>query len=219
MSIKKTLSRKVSFESDGETLFASLYNDTLEAVILCPPHPLRGGNREDPRLVRVARDLSSNGISALCIDYGSYGGGFKEVQNVLDAVSFMQKRVSSLGLLGYSFGSVVASNAATENRIGGFVGLSILKKVDNLEARLDFDCPKLFVHGKLDDIAPFSEFEQLYAEASEPKEKLVLDAGHFYMENFLITMNLVSKRILEFFKEVFSKRRAQNEQSELRGMP
>ena len=203
MSVKKVLVREVDFESRGEALSATLYNDTSEAVILCPPHPLHGGNRKDPRLVRVARDLSSNGISAFCIDYGSFGGGVREVQNVLDAVSFMQKRVSHLGLLGYSFGSVVASNAAAQARIGGFVALSILKKVNSLETRLDFDCPKLFVHGRLDNVAPYSLFEQLYAEAREPKEKLVLDAGHFYMEDYPNTINAVSRRIREFFLAAF----------------
>jgi len=33
---------------------------------------------------------------------------------VLDAISFMRKRVDSLGLLGYSFGAVVASNVAVQ---------------------------------------------------------------------------------------------------------
>lgn len=205
MSVKKVLVQEVDFESLGETLSATLYNDTAVGVILCPPHPLHGGNRKDPRLVRVARELSSHGIAALCIDYGSYGKGVKEVQNVLDAVSFMQKRVSHLGLLGYSFGSVVASNAAAQARIGGFVAMSILKKLNSLETRLDFDCPKLFVHGRLDNVAPYSEFEQLYAEAREPKEKLVLDVGHFYMEDYPNMMNLVSKRICEFFQGAFFK--------------
>jgi alpha/beta superfamily hydrolase len=205
MTVKKVSVQEVSFESKGETLPATLYSDTSVAVIFCPPYPPHGGNRKDPRLVRVARELSSHNVSALCIDYGSYGGGVKEVQNVLDAVSFMQKRTSQLGLLGYSFGAVVASNAAVKARMDGFVAMSILRKIDSVETHLDFDCPKLFVHGKIDDVAPYSEFEQLYREAKEPKEKLVLDVGHFYMEDYPNTMDAVSRRICNFFLEVFSK--------------
>jgi len=205
MTVKKIPVQEVSFESKGETLPATLYNDMSVTVIFCPPYPLHGGNRKDPRLVRVARELSSHGISVLCIDYGSYGGGVKEIQNVLDAVSFMQKRTSHLGLLGYSFGAVVASNAAVQARISGFVAMSILRKIDSLETRLNFDCPKLFIHGRIDNVAPYSEFELLYGEAKEPKEKLVLDVGHFYMEDYPNIMDAVSRGICKFFLEAFSK--------------
>jgi alpha/beta superfamily hydrolase len=193
--------QEISFKSKGETLPATFYDDSSVGVVLCPPHPLYGGSRNDTRIVKIARELASHNISACCIDYGSYGQGVKEVENVLDAVSWMRKRVRSLGLLGYSFGAVVASNAAARTEIEGFVAMSILKKVDGLEANLDFDCPKFFVHGKRDDVALYSEFEYIYAKAKGRKEKLVLDTGHFYMENYPATINLASKKICEFFEE------------------
>jgi len=202
---RNVIAQEVNFVSEGERLPATLYGNSSIGVVLCPPHPLYGGSRNDNRIVRVARELALHGISAFCIDYGSYGKGVKEVQNVLDAISYMQKRVRSLGLLGYSFGAVVASNAATRAKIDSFVAMSILRKVNSLEARLDFDCPKLFVHGRLDDVAPYSEFEHLYARAKEPKEKLVLNTDHFYLEDYPNTMNLASKRISEFFEKAFSK--------------
>ena len=197
--------QEVSFKSKGETLPATFYDNSSVGVILCPPHPLYGGSRNDTRIVKVARELASHNISALCIDYGSYGKGVKEVENVLDAVSWMQKRARSLGLLGYSFGAVVASNAAARTEVKGFVAMSILRKVNGLEANLDFGCPKLFVHGKRDDVAFYQEFESLYAKAKGRKEKLVLDTDHFYMENYPATINSASKRICEFFEEVFFK--------------
>jgi len=197
--------QEVSFKSKGGTLPATFYDNSSVGVILCPPHPLYGGNRNDARIVTIARELASHSISALCIDYGSYGKGDKEVENVLDAISWMRKRVRSLGLLGYSFGAVVASNAAARTEMEGFVAMSILKKVDGLEANLDFDCPKLFVHGKHDDVALYSEFEYLYAKARGRKEKLVLNTGHFYVENYPATINSASKRIREFFEEVLLK--------------
>jgi len=197
--------QEVSFKSKSETLPATFYDNSSVGVVLCPPHPLYGGRRNDTRIVRVARELASHNISALCIDYGSYGTGVKEVENVLDAVSWMRKRIRSLGLLGYSFGAVVASNAAALTEIEGFVAMSILKKVDGLEANLDFGCPKFFVHGKLDDVALYSEFEYIYAKAKGRKEKLVLNTGHFYMGNYPATINSASKRIREFFEEVLLK--------------
>ena len=196
---------QTSFKSRGETLVATLYGTSSVGVVLCPPHPLYGGSRNDTRIVRVAKELASNNISALCIDYGSYGEGVKEVQSVLDAIMLMRRRVSSLGLLGYSFGAVVASNAAVQAEIDGFVAMSILRKVNGIQADLNFGCPKLFVHGKRDNVVPYSEFENLYIEARGRKEKLVLDTDHFYMENYPTIIDLASKHIRRFFEEVFSK--------------
>jgi alpha/beta superfamily hydrolase len=200
------VSLQISFRSKGKTLSGTLYGGSSEVgVVLCPPHPLYGGSRNDTRIVRVAKELASNNISALCIDYGSYGKGVKEVLNVLDAIKFMWKRVGSLGLLGYSFGAVVASNAAVQADIDGFVAMSILRKVNGLKANLGFGCPKFFVHGKYDNVAPYSEFERVYIEAKEPKKKLVLDTDHFYIDNYPTLINLASKSIRSFFEEAFSK--------------
>lgn len=197
---------QINFKSEGETLPATLYNDTsLIGVVLCPPHPLYGGSRYDTRIVRVAQVLALHNISALCIDYGSYDKGIQEVENVLDAISLMEKRVHSLGLLGYSFGAVVASNAVARAEIKGFVAMSILEKVNSLKANLEFDCPKLFVHGRHDTVAQYSDFKHLYAETRGRKEKLILDTDHFYMENYPIIIDTASKKIRKFFQETLSK--------------
>lgn len=192
---------QVSFRSRDETLSATLYGNASLGVILCPPHPLFGGSRRDTRIVRVARELAANNISALSVDYGSYSQGITEVQNVVDATSFMRSKVDSLGLIGYSFGAVVASNAATQVEINAFAAISILKKVDGLYADLNFDCPKLFVHGKRDNVAPYSDFVALYRKAEGRKEKLVLDTDHFYMDNYPTTIDRVANSICKFCED------------------
>jgi len=194
--------KEVTFEG-MEILHGTLYGDSEVGVVLCPPHPLYGGNRNDTRLVRIAKELALHNISTLCIDYGTYGRGIKEVQDVLSAVSYMGKRVRSLGLGGYSFGAVVASNAASKaSKIRGFVAVSILKRVNGLEASLEFICPKLFIHGRHDDIASYSEFERLYSKVKGKKEKLILDTDHLYLENYPEAIDLASKRICEFFSKL-----------------
>ncbi len=197
---------ETSFVSGNESLQATLYGDlstTLSAgVVLCPPHPLHGGSRHDMRLVTVARELSKHGLPALCMDYGSYGGGLREVQHVLDAIAFMrEKGISSLGLLGYSFGAVVASNATANAEANGFVAMSILRRINDLTAKLDSECPKLFVHGKRDNLASYSDFECLYAEAEGVKQKLVLDTDHFYMDNYPTVINMAAEAIRKFFQK------------------
>jgi alpha/beta superfamily hydrolase len=141
------------------------------------------------------------------MDYGSYGRGMREVQHVLDAVAFMQRKgISSLGLLGYSFGAVVASNAAATAAVEGFVAMSILRHVNDLTAKLDSECPKLFVHGRHDNLASYSDFERLYAETKGVKHKLVLNTDHFYMDNYPSVINAAAETIRRFFQESLKKR-------------
>ncbi len=193
----------VRFKGKHQSLDANLYADSSQGVVLCPPHPMYGGGKEDTRIVRIAKDLASQHIAALCIDYGEYGRGISEVQNVLDALAFMRERVDDLGLLGYSFGAVVASNVAIQTHVDCFVAVSILRKVDDLSTNLTFSCPKLFIHGRRDMVAPYSDFLSLYREAEENKEKFVLDTDHFYMDEYPATIDLVSKRIQKFVKKSF----------------
>ncbi len=198
---------QTSFQSKGETLSATLYanvtgglHSTNCGVVLCPPHPLYGGTRNDTRLVRIAKKLAEHNITALCFDYGSYGKGIKEVHHTLDAIAFMRKQVTPVGLLGYSFGAVVASNAAAHSDIRGFVAMSTLRTVNGLTATFEADCAKLFIHGKRDAVAPFADFKHLYREAKGKKEKLVLDTDHFYMDNHPMTIDSVSEAIRKFFE-------------------
>jgi len=190
---------EVTFEG-REALNGTLYGNAKAdlGVVLCPPHPLYGGNRHDIRLSLISEDLAMKGISALCFDYGSYSSGIGEVKDALSALSFLRKRVKSVGIIGYSFGALVASNVASKDDVVGFVFLSTLRRLDRLEVKVDFDAPKLFVHGIYDDIAPYSDFKELYARAREMKEKMTIDTDHFYLDNPRV-LDVISRRILAFF--------------------
>jgi alpha/beta superfamily hydrolase len=140
------------------------------------------------------------------MDYGSIGGGIREVQYVVDAAAFMRaKGISPLGLLGYSFGAVVASDAVVAAKADGFVAMSILRRINDFTAKLDSECPKLFVHGRRDNLASYSDFEHLYAEAKGTKQKLILDTDHFYMDNYPTVINTAAETIRRFFQETLKK--------------
>lgn len=177
------------------------------AVILCPPHPLYGGNRNDTRLSKVAEELAAHGITAMCTDYGTYGKGVKETQNVKDAVAYMHNQGGTrIGLFGYSFGSVVASNAAAQldTQVAAYAALAILRTVYGLQADLNFEAPKLFIHGRRDTTASYTQFEQLYQETREPKQKLVLETDHFYMNNYPAIIDQAAKTIRTFFQQALT---------------
>ena len=191
---------EITFKNGDITLRGTLFDVSDIGVILCPPHPLMGGSRHDARIVNLANELSDQGISALCMDYGEYGKGISEIRDVLSAISFMKQTKKDIGVLGYSFGAVVSSNAVskTPEEIKGFVTMSILRKVDKINADLTSKCKKLMINGKRDLIVPHMEFEKLFSEANGEKECLVLDTDHFYGG----VMDVLGKRVCEFFNGV-----------------
>ncbi|MDY6930579.1 MAG: hypothetical protein SVJ22_01500 [Halobacteriota archaeon] len=187
--------------SGDQILNATLYSGTKEAlVILAPPHPLMGGSRFDPRLVHLAEELKKKEIAALSIDYGRYGGGKREINDIVAAIDFMEGKVERLGVFGYSFGAVVSSNAVAKRSdvISGFATLALLKGIEKVKTDLSSGCPKLLIQGRRDRIAPFSDFEKLYQGANGEKEQLVLETDHFFGG----MMETVSESACDFFRRV-----------------
>ena len=184
---------------DGASVQATVYGESDAGVILCPPHPLYGGNRFDARLVKIAEQLVESDISAVALDYHSYTGGHAEIADVLTVVSHFKGKMRSLGLLGYSYGSVVASNAAVKPRtkIKGLSLISPIRAIDSMELDLSSDCPKLMVYGRTDSLVA-GDFDELYSKAKGEKEKLALDTDHFYGG----VEEVLAMKVAQFFRRV-----------------
>ncbi|MGP3666854.1 MAG: dienelactone hydrolase family protein [Candidatus Bathyarchaeota archaeon] len=195
----------ICFDGSRGKIYCTLYsNGKLDAgVVLCPPHPLYGGSRNDMRLTFLARNLVEKGITALCIDYfKEYSSGVGEVQDVVDSALYMLNHVKNLGLLGYSFGAVVASVVSVKlSNIKGLVLVSPVEKIDNLKIELSSNCPKLFIHGKYDQFTSLEKLKILYNSAKGKKDCIIFDTDHFYMD-FNILKEL-SDKIYSFFYECF----------------
>jgi len=190
---------ELTLHRDNKEFYATLYGNSSYCVVLCPPHPMYGGNREDSRLVTIAQELANYNISALCIDYSSYTGGDGEIRDTLFALTYMEKIASSLGLLGYSYGAVVASNAAAKfPNLRGLALLSPLKRVNGLEIDLSSNCKKLIIYGSHD---PFvvEDIDELYRLAQGEKQRFSLDTDHFYFGYERVAAEAVRR----FFHEVF----------------
>ncbi len=192
---------EVTFAGEESTLYGTLFGAGERGVVLCPPHPLYGGSRFDYRLTTVAEELEKNSIAALCFDYRRrFSRGEGEVRDAVAALRYLQARLKSkqIGILGYSFGAVVASNAAAKFDVRSMVLLAVLKQIDSISATVDQKCPKLFIHGKRDQIAPFAGFEELFQNASEPKQRLILvDEDHF----FNYSAEEIARAVARFFRD------------------
>lgn len=169
------------------------------SVLLCPPHPLMGGSRYDERLQRISKKLSENRISSLRIDYRSYRRGIGEIEDAKQCLDFLKSRHSKIAILGYSFGSVIASNLAELCDLAIYI--SPMPLIDSIEFK-DSKNQKLFIIARRDQFVPFSVSLELFSKASEPKSFVILDTDHFYFGKF----DILAEKVCDFIIQSWIKR-------------
>ena len=155
----------------------------------------------------LAQALAARGIGLLAISYRGYPGstGSPSEDGLLTdgiaAYDWLSARSGSeIVVLGQSLGSGVAVNTAGQRPAAAVILVSAYLSVVSLAQthypllpvallikdpfRSDLKIakvrqPKLFIHGRRDDIIPLSSGEALYRTAPEPKQMLIYDSsGH-----------------------------------------
>ena len=185
----------------GEKISAKFFvNDSAQFTIL-----FSHGNAEDifgsEPFFEKLRDA---GFNVFAYDYRGYGmsDGAPSEQNAYeDAEAAYNYLVNELKIApekiiihGRSLGAAVSIDLAARKKCAGLVAESAFltafrvltrypvypfDKFHNLSKIKKVVCPKLFIHGRKDELIPFWHGERLYAEASEPKFHYWLDAaGH-----------------------------------------
>jgi alpha/beta superfamily hydrolase len=110
---------------DGYQLDARLVvpEGASRGVVIAHPHPLYGGSMDDPLTAALARVLVEHGAATLRFNFrgvggseGRHGGGVPEIGDALTAVSTLAAHVPTVSVVGYSFGSWVALQAARAHR-------------------------------------------------------------------------------------------------------
>lgn len=177
------------------------------AAVVCHPHPLYGGDMDNNVVVAVAEALAGAGIVALRFNFrgtggsgGAFGGGAAEREDVDAALAFLagQRGVDGdrLGLVGYSFGALVALGASP-GAARALVAVSPPLALAELPVRLP-DCPILLVTGGRDDIAPAASLRALAESARDRCEAVVLPgADHFWWGQ----EGRLAEEVLRFLKD------------------
>ena len=114
---------------DGVSLEArvALVPGAPAGLVVCHPHPLYGGDMDNPVVVRVADVGGELGLATLRFNFrgvggstGSHGGGEAEEADVEAALGWMTQHVERVALVGYSFGAAVcAAVGARWPRVAG----------------------------------------------------------------------------------------------------
>jgi len=163
------------------------------------------GNAEDLGDIEPAlRGFHEAGFSVFAAEYPGYGhSGGSPSQAALYATARIARRylreelkvpAARTLLYGHSLGGGVATQLATEEKVGGLVlqgaflsayrvltrwRLLPFDQYENLRKLRGVSSPVLIVHGRADEVISFRHGEGLYAAAPEPKQALwVPEAGH-----------------------------------------
>jgi len=209
---------KVRFGESGTYLQGMMHRGPRNspAIVLCHPHPNFGGTMDFYLLTDLVREISKEGFTTLRFNYrgtspstGTYGGGQGEVEDIVKAAEFLRKQQNvnpqRLGLVGYSFGGSLVIVAA--ERVKPKVVVSISPQTRPFETRLDvvdyarrISSPIMLIHGKADDIVPYSESEEIHkamGSASEKAFHLIEGANHLYQGRGKTVVSLATNFLLK----------------------
>jgi alpha/beta superfamily hydrolase len=122
---------------DGPTLEArlALTESARGGLVVCHPHPLYGGDMDNPVVVRAAEVGRETGLSTLRFNFrgvgrstGAHTQGEGEQDDLKAVLAMLRSRLPHgrpLGLAGYSFGAWVAARVAAE-RTPPLAGLCLI---------------------------------------------------------------------------------------------
>ncbi len=178
-----------------DSIRASYHVVGEKSLLLCPPHPLMGGNRFDVRLERIANEARKIGFSTMSFDYKpNFRNGIGEIEDARVCVRYLKERHNFVAILGYSFGSIVASNVADE--CDAAIYLSPIPKIDKISFK-DCSIPKLFIIATKDQIVAIEDSRKIVKTASDPKKVVELQTDHFYFGLF----DEMAKSVVNFLTE------------------
>jgi uncharacterized protein len=164
-------------------------------LVLCHPHPLYGGDMDNPVIVRAAEVAQSLGLTTLRFNFrgvgasgGVHGGGIAEEGDVQAALARARTVLSvdaPLGLLGYSFGAWVSARVAAKPPglalplclVAPPLGLLDWTGVRTGAARAT---PLLIVAGTRDQYCPLPDLDSFMTGLPDARRAIIEGADHFF---------------------------------------
>jgi alpha/beta superfamily hydrolase len=161
-------------------------------LAVCHPHPLYGGDMDNPVVVRAAEVAREAGLATLRFNFrgvgaseGSHDSGAGEQDDARAALAALRAQLgpdAPLGLAGYSFGAWVSARVATAER-----GLAALCLIAPPLSRFDFaeaassSLDVLLVAGTRDPYCPAAELARLAGRFGSGQQAVTIDgADHFF---------------------------------------
>jgi len=182
--------------SAGVSLEASLALPAYPTagVVICHPHPLYGGDMDNPLVLEVRDACQRAGLATLRFNFrgtgrstGRHDGGAGECDDVRAGLSILADRLSAprtVALAGYSFGAAVASAvAAAGERLNGLALVApplAVAAYRPAQPIPNVDGPVLVVAGDADEHCPVRDLDTLRARWPKADVRIIHGADHFF---------------------------------------
>ncbi len=160
-------------------------------VVVCHPHPLRGGDMRNNVVAALVQALQAAGHATLRFNFrgvgastGAHDDGNAEQADVKAAVTHLLSRhpFPTVCVAGYSFGSLVGLKAGADDpRVARLIGVALPLATRDAAFLQAVTKPKLLISGDRDDYSPVDALHSLLAAAEPPKKlHIVPGADHFF---------------------------------------
>ncbi len=162
-------------------------------VALCHPHPLYGGDMENPVVIRAAEVCREAGLATLRFNFRGVGastgahdegrGEQDDLRAALDHLAGLLPPGAALAAAGYSFGAAVAARVAIRRSLAG---AALIAPALAMPALADLgDLAKvpgavLIVAGTADQYCPLDALERLARAVPRAIVRTVEGADHFF---------------------------------------
>ncbi|MBT4197226.1 alpha/beta hydrolase [Desulfobacula sp.] len=168
-------------------------NTSKKAVVICHPHPLYGGNMDNPVVMTIADSFFEKGFTTMrfnfrgtCNSTGMFDNGTGEQEDIRAALSLLtEKGYKQIWLAGYSFGarmnaSLVSKGCEIKDHIMvsppvGFMNFDDIEKMTSTG---------LIITGANDEIAPPGKVKgHINRWKIDPRFEIIEDCDHFYSKS------------------------------------
>jgi alpha/beta superfamily hydrolase len=162
-------------------------------VVVCHPHPLYGGDMDNPVVTTVARACAEAGLATVRFNFrgvgdsaGAWDEGRGEQQDVRAALAHLRALLpstASVALAGYSFGAAMAAAVAdTGEPLAGLalVAPPLAMRPWQPSAALAVAGPLLVIAGDGDQYCPGPELASLRAALPQATVTVIDGADHFF---------------------------------------
>jgi alpha/beta superfamily hydrolase len=160
-------------------------------LVLCHPHPLYGGEMDNPVVLRMAEAAWEMDVATIRFNFrgvgrsaGSHDAGIGEQDDALAALDLLADAVvgAPLAVTGYSFGAWIGALAGSRD-----ARVRALALIAPALAHHDFGClegkrvPTLLVGGDSDAYCPAGELRRLAAWHPWARAVVIENADHFFV--------------------------------------
>jgi alpha/beta superfamily hydrolase len=182
----------------GVTLEAKVHRPpaATRGVVVSHPHPLYGGDMDNPVVVEIVSACAAEGLATLRFNFrgvgrstGSHDNGHGEQDDVLTALDDLAGLLGHdrhVAAAGYSFGAMVTAAVAAKG--AHLVGLALIapalgragrRRLDGLSA---VSTPVIVIAGEQDDACPPDVLADVGRDVPAAVIRVIKGADHFFRD-------------------------------------